>query len=125
MRRALIKITRGVVQMRRISSSMALPLGGYCHFPQSLDALLKRWVSAEQRGQAATAEQRLHDAQGRGRRGKRLRGYPLIVSPQLLERAHQTVWLAHHPRPRFVCGELSLARKAELQQECPKGSEEK
>src|SRR2546428_252897 len=77
-------------------SWIALPLRGYCHFPQGLDALLERGMGAEQRGYAA-AEHGPHDAQRGSRRGKRGCRYPLVIGTQFLQRTHQAVRLAHHP----------------------------
>ena len=96
----------------------SLALRSNSHLTQSLDALLKRGMRAEERGPSAAAEERFYDAQGRGRRGKRGRRNALVIGPQFLERTHQTVGLAHHPCPRFICRKLSLARKTQLQQHC-------
>src|SRR6266436_2698364 len=105
-------------EVRKISANISLSQRCYAHLSKCGNAILQRRVGAEERGQHATTKEGFDDAERRGGRGKRSRWNALVVSPQLLERTHQAIGLAHYPGPRFVCRELSLARKAELQQQC-------
>src|SRR5262245_30996969 len=90
----------------------ALPCNG--HLAKGRDPLLKRGVSAEERGEYraySARKRRFDDAKRGGRLWNRARN-ALVVGPQLLQGTDQAVRLADHARARFVGRVFALTRDA-------------